>query len=74
MRAALERIITCVEKGTMPMLRRGGGEGQRLGASRYWDKGTVRMPRNGLADTLRMSWPSREEGRCELSCEGARCM
>ena len=51
-RAALERIITCVEKGTMPMLRRGGGEGQRLGASRYWDKGTVRMPRGGLADEL----------------------
>ena len=38
-RAALERIIVCVEKGTMPMLRRGGGEGQRLGTSRYWDKG-----------------------------------
>ena len=51
-RAALERLVVCVEQGTMPMLRRGGSEGQRLGASRYWDNATVRMPRNGLADEL----------------------
>ena len=51
-RAALERLVACVEKGTMPMVRRGGDEGQRLGASSYWPSRTVRMPKNGLADEL----------------------
>ena len=51
-RAALERLVVCVEKGTMPLIRRGGGAGQRLGASRYWDNSTARMPKHGLADEL----------------------
>jgi hypothetical protein len=51
-RATVERLVVCVEKGTMPMLRRGGAVGRRLGASRYWDAGTVRMSRSGLADEL----------------------